>query len=109
MAIKDLATCRLIDFTAMLHTAHLSTGYIRPSSPAFTHGQSLGRNQERGGVSEIKNRTTRGMGSWAGNAERPHAFAPLQLQITFKLYDFDKRDIQKFPISSCAALQVPSP
>jgi len=25
----------------------------------------------------------------------------LQLQITFKLYDFDKRDIQKFPISSC--------
>jgi len=48
MAIKDLATCRLIDFTAMLHTAHLSTGYIRPSSPAFTHGQSLGRNQGGG-------------------------------------------------------------
>lgn len=93
--IKHLTTCRrLIDFTALLQTS------CRSSAPrsSLTHPATIFE-QAQPSIPVLLPRTRRGYGS-----VRLSPF--LQLQITFKLYDFDKRDIQKFPISSCAALQV---
>lgn len=94
--IKHLTTCRrLIDFTALLQTS------CRSSAPPLPHTHTLRQSLSRLNPPSPSSppRSRPGYGS-----VRLSPF--LQLQITFKLYDFDKRDIQKFPISSCAALQV---